>query len=94
MINFIISQYIHIDVATRCASIVCQRRCGLGMLASDSSCQLHVLGHNCDALCVDRTQVCVLKQTYKVGLRCFLESTDGLGLEAQISFKVLGNLSH
>ena len=80
-------QCIYIDVATRCAPIVHQHRRGSSTLTPNSSCQLHVLGHNCDALRVDRTQICIFKPSYQVGLRCFLKCTDGLGLEPQVRLK-------
>lgn len=47
-----------------------------------------------DSLGVDGTQVSVLKEGDKVGLNGLLQSTDGGGLESEISLEVLGNLSH
>ena len=43
-------------------------------LSWDSPGQLDVLGHDGDSLGMDGAQVGVLKQTNKVGLRCFLET--------------------
>ena len=51
--------------------------CGCGTLRSlslDSSGQLNVLGHDGDSLCMDGAQVGVFKQTYKIGLCCFLKT--------------------
>ena len=42
---------------------------------------------------MDSTKVGVLKEGNKVGLNRLLQSTNGRGLESQISLKVLGNLS-
>jgi hypothetical protein len=43
---------------------------------------------------VDRTQVGVLEEAYQVRLASFLEGHDSGALEAQISFEVLGDLTH
>lgn len=66
----------------------------LSTFASDAAGQLDVLGHNCDALGVDRAQVGVFKQTDQVGFAGFLEGTDGGRLEAQIGLEVLGDFTH
>ena len=50
-------------------------------LATDPAGQLHILGHDCDPLSVDCTQVGVLKQSNKVGLACLLQSLYRRGLE-------------
>ena len=46
-------------------------------LASDSSGELHVLGHDGDSLGVDGAQVGVFEEADQVGLGGFLESEDG-----------------
>jgi len=66
----------------------------LSTLASDSSGQLDVLGHDGNALGVDGAQVGVLEQANEVGLRSFLEGTDGSALETEISLEVLCDLTH
>jgi len=66
----------------------------LSTLASDSSGQLDVLGHDSHALGVDGAEVGVLEQTNQVGLRSFLEGTDSSALETQIGLEVLCDLTH
>jgi len=66
----------------------------LSTLASDSSGQLDVLGHDGDALGVDGAQVGVLEQSNQVGLGSFLEGSDGGALESQVSLEVLGDLTN
>ena len=66
----------------------------LGPLATDSSCQLDVLGHDGHSLGVDGAQVGVLEQTDEVSLASLLQSHDGRGLEPQVSLEVLGDFSH
>ena len=64
----------------------------LSPLSSDSPSQLDVLWHDGDTLGMDGTQVSVLKETNKVGLRGLLESHDSRGLEPKVGLEVLGNL--
>ena len=66
----------------------------LGSLATNTSGQLDILGHDGDTLGVDGTQVGVFEQTNGVCLTSLLKSHDSRGLESKISLKVLGNLSH
>ena len=65
----------------------------LGTLATDTSGQLDVLGHDGDTLGVDGAQVGVFEETDQVSLGSFLESHDGRGLEAEIGLEVLGDLT-
>uniref|UniRef100_S4RFW5 Uncharacterized protein n=1 Tax=Petromyzon marinus TaxID=7757 RepID=S4RFW5_PETMA len=65
-----------------------------GALATDASCQLHVLGHDGDTLGVNRTHVGVLKEPHQVGLACLLQGANGSTLEAQIGLKVLRDLTN
>ena len=44
----------------------------LGSFASDTTSELNILGHDGDALGVDRAQVGVLEKTHQVSLRSFL----------------------
>jgi len=66
----------------------------LSTLSTDSSCKLDILGHDGDTLGVNSAQVGVLKQTHKVGLRGFLQGTDGSALETQIGLEVLSDLTN
>ena len=64
----------------------------LGALATDTTSELDVLGHDGDALGVDGAEVGVLEEVHKVGLRRLLEGQDGVGLEAQVRLELLGHL--
>ena len=66
----------------------------LRALSTDAPSQLDVLGHDGDALGVDRAQIGVFKETYKVGLSGLLKSQHGRTLKAEIALEILGNLSH
>jgi len=65
----------------------------LGTLSSDSSCQLNVLVHDGHSLGVNGAKVRVLKETNEVGLRGFLEGSNGRRLESQISLVVLSDFT-
>ena len=71
----------------------CKNNC-LGTLATDSTGQLDVLGHDGHTLGVDGAQVGVLEESDEVCLAGLLEGHDGGGLEAQVSLEVLGDLPH
>ena len=62
-------------------------------LPTDAAGELDVLGHDRNALGVDGTEVGVLKEPDKVGLRRLLESEDGRGLEAKVGLDILGDLT-
>lgn len=66
----------------------------LSTLATDTSGQLDVLGHDGHTLGVDGAQVGVLKEADQISLAGLLESHDGRGLEPEVSLEVLGNFSH
>jgi hypothetical protein len=55
---------------------------------------LDILGHNGDTLGMDGTEVSVLEKTNQVCFRSLLESHDSRGLETEVSFEVLSNLTH
>src|SRR5690606_12426980 len=55
---------------------------------------LDILGHDGHTLGVDGAQVGVLKQTNMVSLSSLLEGSNGRGLEAHVSLKVLSNLTN
>ena len=63
-------------------------------LSTDAPSQLDILGHDGNALRVDRAQVGVFEQTYKVGLGGLLKGQNGRALEAQITLEILGDLAH
>ena len=65
----------------------------LRALTADAAGQLHVLGHDGDALGVDGAQVGVLEQANQVGLAGLLQGQDGAALEAQVGLEVLGDLA-
>ena len=62
-------------------------------LSTDSASELHVLGHDGDALGVDGAEVGVLEKTNHVGLGGFLEGKDGRGLETELTAVVGGDLT-
>ena len=51
---------------------------------SNSSCKLDVLWHYSHPLGMDGTEICILKQTNKVGLCCLLKCKNCMALEPQI----------
>ena len=63
------------------------------MLATDAAGELDVLGHNGDALGVDRAEVGVLEEANQVRLRCLLEGDNGGRLEAEVDLEVLRDLA-
>ena len=66
----------------------------LRSLATNTSRQLDVLGHDGDALGVNGAQVGVLEQADQVGLAGLLESGYGRALKAQVGLEVLRDLAH
>ena len=66
----------------------------LRSLATNTSRQLDVLGHDGDALGVNGAQVGVLEQADQVGLAGLLESSHGRALKTQIGLEVLCDLAH
>ena len=66
-------------------------------LAADAECELHVLWHDCDALCVDCAQVCVLEEGDEVCFCGLVEGEEGGGLEAKVvaagGFEMGGDLA-
>jgi hypothetical protein len=67
---------------------------GLSAFASDPARQLDVLGHDGDALRVDRAQVGVFEETDEVGFAGLLQSHDGGALETEIGLEVLCDLTN
>ena len=66
----------------------------LRALSTDAAGKLNVLGHDGDALGVDRAEVGVLEEANEVRLSGLLEGEDGGALEAQVGLEVLGNLAN
>ena len=66
----------------------------LSTLATNAARQLHVLGHDRDALGVDGAEVRVLKEADEVRLARLLQRGDGRRLEAQVGLEVLRDLAH
>ena len=63
------------------------------LFAANATGQLHVLGHDGDALGVDRAEVSILKERNEVRLRGLLQRQDGARLEAQVRLEVLRDLA-
>ena len=63
-------------------------------LASDSSSELNVSGHDGDPLGVDGAEVGVLEEADQVGLGGLLEGQDGGALEAELGVERAGDLAH
>ena len=55
---------------------------------------MDVLRHDGDTLSVDGAKVGVLKKTSEVGLRSLLKGHNGRGLESEISFEILSDLTN
>jgi len=66
----------------------------LSTLATDSACQLDVLGHDGHTLSVDGAQIGVFEQADEVGLGRLLKGADGRRLETEIGLEVLGDLTN
>ncbi len=80
-----------IDITSTCHHLRAQCLCAL---ATNAAGQLDVLGHDGHALCVDGSQVGVLKEAHQVCLSSLLQGQDSAALEAKISLEVLGDLTH
>ena len=63
-------------------------------LASNTTGQLDVLGHNGNSLSVDGTQVGILKEPNQVGFGCLLQGHHSRGLEPKVCLEVLGNFTN
>ena len=68
-----------------------QRRNSIVALATNTSCQDDVLGHERDTVGVQRAQVGVLKHVSHVGLSCLLQGQQSLALEAELWVCILGD---
>ena len=66
----------------------------LSTFSSDSSCQLDVLWHDGDPLCVDGAEIGVFEKTDQVSFWGFLQSCDSSRLESQVSLEILGDFTN
>ena len=66
----------------------------LSTLSTNTASELDVLGHDGDTLGVDSAQVCVLKETNKIGFTGLLKSTNSSTLEPEVSLEVLSDLTN
>ena len=64
-----------------------------GALATDAAGELHVLGHDGDALGVDGAEVGVLEEADHVGLGGLLEGEHGGALETEVVLELSGDLA-
>ena len=55
---------------------------------TDLMCQLDVLGHDGDLLCMDGHQIHILKQSHKVGFSCLLQCSHCSDLKVKITLEV------
>ena len=69
-------------------------RQALRALASNTTGQLNVFGHNGYAFSVDGRQVGVFKQSNEIGFGRLLQGQDGRALEAKVGLEVLRNFAH
>jgi hypothetical protein len=65
----------------------------LRSFTAQSGSKLDILGLDSNTLCVDGSQISVFKESNKASFRCFLESTDGRGLESEVSLEVLSDFT-
>ena len=65
----------------------------LSTLSTDTAGKLDVLGHDCDTLSMDGTQVGVFKEADEVSLTGLLVDHESRALESEVSLEILGNLS-
>ena len=68
-----------------------QGRNSIVALTTNTSCQDDVLGHERDAVGVQRAQVGVLEHVRHVGLSCLLQGQQSLALEAELWVCILGD---
>ena len=66
----------------------------LESFSSDSSGELHVLGHDGNSLGVDGAEVGILEEGDEVRLDGLLESADGTALETEVRLEVLSDLTN
>jgi hypothetical protein len=67
---------------------------GSESLSSNSSSQLEIFSHDSDSFSMDRTQVSIFKKTYEISFSRFLEGKYCWRLESEVTFELLGDLSH
>lgn len=77
------------NVQTRCNQIQ-----HLSSLPPDPPCQLNILGHNGNPLCMNGTEIGILEKTHKVRFCCLLQCQHRMALETQICLEVLCNFTY
>jgi hypothetical protein len=65
----------------------------LSTFSTNTTSKLDILGHNCYSLCMDGTQVGILKETNEVCLSGLLKGENSSRLKTKISLEVLSNLT-
>merc|ERR1719253_1709522 len=63
-------------------------------LSSQAPCELDILRHNCNTLCMNGAKVCVFEESDKESLSCLLQGQDSLRLKFAIGLELPGDLSH
>jgi len=66
----------------------------LGTLSTNTTSKLNILGHDSNTLCMDSTQIGILKESDKIRLSSLLKSKYSGRLETEISLEVLCNLTY
>jgi hypothetical protein len=66
----------------------------LSSLSANTASQLNILGHDCDTLGVNGTQVGIFEKSDKVGLGGFLKGKDSSRLESKIRLEILGDFTN
>ncbi len=63
----------------------------LEALSADAPSELHVLLHDGNSASVNRAEIGILEQSSEVALSSFLQSEEGLGLEAQLAINAVAD---
>ena len=66
----------------------------LRTFSTDTTCELDVLRHDGNTLCMDSTQVGIFEKTNKVCLSSFLKGKNSRSLETKIGLEILSDLTH
>ena len=62
--------------------------------AADPPCQLHVLDHDSNPICMDSAKICIFKKSHQVSLACFLQGHQSGALKTQIWHVIMGDTAH
>ncbi len=66
----------------------------LRALSADTASELDILRHDSYTLCMDSTQVSILKESNEVSLSSFLKCKNCRSLETKIGLEILSDLTH